>query len=716
MLKSKYVWQEQDTVKYEQQGSGIHPEIERLFIERNLGTIDDLKGVTSAEPVWHDPYSFPDMGIAVDRIKQAVESQEKILIYGDYDADGTTATAIMVKALRQLGANVSYYIPHRFFEGYGPNVDAFMNAVSEDYQLIITVDCGISAIEEALFLKDQGVDLIISDHHAIKNDLPEALAILHPEISDDYPFDYLAGAGVALKIAEALKDGQLDDEDYMLAMFGTVGDIVALVDENRTLVKRGLEAFKTTKNFGVIELMRIAEINQYEVDETTVGFAICPRLNAPGRMDDAAVVVDLLLSDDEFMAAEYARMIEELNNERKETTNEIVASAKKKLNQRDLTNLKVVVLHDSNWHEGVLGIVASKIVDLYSVAAVVLTDDEQGFLKGSARAPQGIDILQALTNNESLLLRYGGHTAAAGMTLATKDPKELEHGLNQALKSNEIVQKIDVDMVVDLVDLDLKWLSELERLSPFGQANKRPIVKLTDVLISDVKRIGATGEHLKFMVQNKSHYLEAIFFSGAKKFIYLTPESKFDLLCEVEENEWNGNKKIQLRIIDIACSEIQFLDLRNQKIELEFGPEIKEAFVIDRLYDSKNELLEKYQNAGFQNIVLKSFSNLTMPTREQFGFVYKTIKEHAPFTMNQAIIEFFFKAGIGQAMLTFIIKVFVETELICYNDSTVNRNEVTGKIEFESAQSYKMRSEKVVLSEFLELATPNEILEFLTKS
>ena len=714
LLKSKFVWHEKENTAYESIASGLHPEVERLFLARGLGCVETLKAGAVAQEVWHDPFKFKAMQTAINRIKQAIANNESILVYGDYDADGITSTAILIRALRHLGADANFYLPHRFFEGYGPNVDAFMQAIDEGYKLVITVDCGISGIAEAELLKEHGVDLIIIDHHQPKEEIPVAVAIIHPEYDDDYPFNYLAGAGVTLKVAEALRDGELEDDDYMLAMFGTIGDVVDLVDENRSIVKKGLAAFRKTTLPGILVLLQVADINQYEVDEMTVSFSICPRLNAPGRMDDASMVVDLLLVDDELAAMAYAQEIETMNSERKLVTSQITEAAIKLVEAKALDALKAVVLYDPDWHEGVLGIVASKVVDRFGKAVVVLTNSDEGLIKGSARAPEGLDILSALVANEQLLAKYGGHASAAGLSLATDDVSEFELGLNRALASSIAVKTKAVDLQMALEELDLKWLDDVNYLAPFGQGNKRPVVKLASIQVKNVKRIGATYEHLKFTMYTEKSSIDAIFFGGAKTLIYLTPETKFDVLCEIELNEWNGNKKLQARVIDIKCDDVQLLDLRNQKLDVEFGAGVDDGFVVDHAFDSKEQLRAAYLASGARNVVLKRVETMTMPERRQFVFVYQMAKEHAPFKLIPEIVAFFEKSGIPKAMLVFIVRVFTEVGLFGYDEAgIVSLNEANEKVDFKFAASYMSRAAKVAVHEFLELQTAAEILKFM---
>ena len=713
MLKSKFVWKERENKAYESVGSGLHPEVERLFLERNLGSVDALKDGAKVERTRHDPYEFKDMHIAVNRIKQAIADNESILVYGDYDADGTTATAILIRALRDLGANANFYIPHRFFEGYGPNEDAFLQAVGEGYKLIITVDCGIASVLEAEILKEHNVDLIIIDHHQPKEKIPPAIAIIHPEYDVNYPFNYLAGAGVALKVAEALRDGSLEEDDYMLAMFGTVGDVVDLIDENRSIVKMGLSALQKTTFPGILALLQTADLNQYEIDETTVAFVICPRLNAPGRMDDASIVVEMLLAEDEFMATEYAQQVEELNNERKAITNQITEHAMALAEPKAMTNVKALVLYNPDWHEGVLGIVAARVADKFGKAVVMLTTSDEGAIKGSARAPTGLDILSALIANEELLDKYGGHEGAAGVTLLFDDPSALEVGLNQALADNIAVKEQTVDLQLKIEELDYKLIDDINYLAPFGEGNKKPVIKLSGVKIKNVKRIGGTYQHLKFTIYSSKNSIEAIFFNGADVFIYLTPSTLFDVLGEVEINEWNGNRQLQLRIIDIKCDDMQIIDLRNQKLYAEFAKSLVDGFVVDRVFDSKEMLRAFYRESGSKNVVLKRLAPMSMPKRTHFIRVYQEVKQHAPFSLSPEIVAYFEKNGIPKGMLVFIVKVFVEVKLFEYDDGVLRLKEAHEKVDFKLAPSYVLREAKVSVHEFLELGTVDEILEYM---
>ena len=713
MLKSKFKWNEIEDRNWEPVVGDVHPQIQRLFLARGLGELEALKEGVKQPLIWHDPSLFTDMVNCLERIKGAIAAQERILIYGDYDADGITSTVILMRAIKSMGGKVDYYIPHRFFEGYGPNEDAFMGAIGEGYQLVITVDCGIVSVEEAGLLKTHHVDLIVVDHHHWKEVLPEAVGIIHGAYDKNYPFDDLAGVGATLKLVEALKEGYLEAEDYVLAMLGTIGDVVPLVDENRSIVIKGLEAIRNTTLPGLLALLKIADLNPFAVDETDVGFSICPRLNAPGRMDDASLVIDLLLSDDLPTAEGLAKEIERLNKERKAVTKTVVLEAMSQAKNKLITGKKALVLYDPNWHEGVLGIAASKVVDTFGVAVALLTDSEDGFAKGSARAPAGFDLLNGLEANADLMLTFGGHAVAAGLSLEIDAIAPLEEGLNVAFSGSHVAREMPVDLELSVSEVSLEFLNQMEILAPFGQGNKRPVVKFKGVNIIDVRRIGKDHEHLKFVIKDGEAKLDAVFFGGAAVTVYLTPDTPFDLLCELDVNEWNGNRKLQARIVDMRCDHPQLLDLRNQKLANEFAKEVKEAFVVDHHFESKMALKSAYQHSGCCNVVLRKVETLYLPTREQFGWVFKTLKQHAPFPLNREVIAFFKQAGVEEAVLTFMIQVFAEVGIVRKEAGEIFLTHVTEKVAFTDSATYQQQVSKVEVSEFLDLADRTEILAYL---
>ena len=390
-----------------------------LLVNRGIKTVDAARSFLYAEEQdFYDPFLLTGMEEAVKRIVKAVKNEEKITIYGDYDADGVSSTTVLKLALNQLGAEqVDWYIPNRFTEGYGPNKDAFRKIKEMGTSLLITVDCGISAIEEAQLAKELGMDYIITDHHEPGPILPEALAILHPKKpGETYPFSELAGAGVAMKLAHALL-GELPDELIGIAAIGTIADLVPLHDENRLIALRGLRALKKTKRPGLLALYKKAGITMDSFNEDSIGFGIAPRINAVGRLEDADPAVELLLTNDREEAERIAEEIDFLNKERqsivKEITNEAIAQVESCFPPEDFP---VLVIAKEGWNPGVVGIVASKLVEKYYRPTIILSiDREKGMAKGSARSIPGFDLFQNLSLNRELLPHFGGHPMAAGM-------------------------------------------------------------------------------------------------------------------------------------------------------------------------------------------------------------------------------------------------------------------------------------------------------------
>ena len=731
MLKSVFRWCEPTSNQEALNAKKLHPLIEKLIIERKLATAETIDHFLETEGVHHDPFLMKDMKKTAERIHQAIEKGELILIYGDYDADGVTATSILVKCLRELGAFVDYYIPNRFYEGYGPNEDAFMQAIADGVKLLITVDNGISGIEEAKLLAQHGVDLIITDHHQPKESLPEAFAILHPELEATYPFDYLAGAGVALKLAEALTEGKLADDYYAIAMLGTVGDIVSLVDENRYIVKRGLVALKETKLPGLIALMERGGTKQAEASEVTVGFEICPRLNAPGRMEDAGLSVELLIAEDLEEADAIANQIEAFNTQRQKITTETVEEALDSIDEKTLASKKVLILHNPDWHEGILGIVAGKLAKQWGKAVICLTDDHEGNVKGSARAVDGYHLFELLNQNKNLIEKFGGHALAAGLTLHPENIRPLEDKMNESLKNQHIEQKLEIDLNLPVSDATMTFINQIDCLAPFGEGNRPPLIKIQKAKVKNVKKIGNKLQHLKFTIYDDLNHLEAIAFNQAKIAIYLTAESSFEFVGELKINEWNGKKSPQFVVTDLRCEEFQLIDLRNRQLYDQCKEALKKAtfysdskvskveeindLVIDVLPHSKEELMDRIKDQTPENIILIPYEAVTFAPREKFIQVYKVVKQHAPFELNDQIYNYFSRLGIGKNELLFILRVFFEIELVIIEGAIISMAAKSAKRDLSEAPTYQLQKAKKEVFEFFDLNTGAELQEVFTK-
>ena len=709
---------------YDSQTTVLNPAIEQLVLARQLATAESLDTFAKEETIHHDPFLFSEMSKIITRINEAIDQGEPILIYGDYDADGVTGTSILVRCLRELGALVDYYIPNRFYEGYGPNEDAFMQAIADGYQLVITVDNGIAGVDEAEILLEHGVDLIITDHHQVKETLPRAYAILHPELDENYPFHHLSGAGVALKVAEALLQEVIPEDFYAIAMLGTIGDVVPLIDENRSIVKRGLAALRETEIEGLNAMMDLAGTEKSEVTEVNVGFELCPRLNAPGRMDEAALSVECLIAESEEEAKLIADQIESFNSERQKVTQKVLEEATKLVDVKTLAKKKVVILYSPNWHEGILGIVAGRLAKQWQKAVFVVTDDHEGFLKGSARAVEGYHLFELLNECQDLIERFGGHALAAGITFAPENLKALEDKMNELLQEVEVTSSLQVDLSLPLADLNISFVEQLSILAPFGEGNRPPVIELKNVYVKNVKPIGNKLQHLKFTLYQDKHSVDVIAFNQAPLAMYLTPDTLFSFVGEAKINEWNGNRSVQFHFIDVLCNEFQFIDLRNRQAYEQRKDQLQlatmytnateadeiETLVINQLPNSKEELMTLITRKKPGNIVIAPLeSNVTFAPREKFVIVYKVVKQHGPITLNHQMINYFMRLGISKNELLFILQVFFEVELVIIKNGSVFPTDSVTKRDLAEAPTYQSQKAKLEMLEFFELTTWSEL-------
>lgn len=709
---------------YDSQTTVLNPAIEQLVLARQLATAESLDTFAKEETIHHDPFLFSEMSKIITRINEAIDQGDPILIYGDYDADGVTGTSILVRCLRELGALVDYYIPNRFYEGYGPNEDAFMQAIADGYQLVITVDNGIAGIDEAEILLEHGVDLIITDHHQVKETLPRAYAILHPELDENYPFHHLSGSGVALKVAEALLQEVIPEDFYAIAMLGTIGDVVPLIDENRSIVKRGLAALRETEIEGLNAMMDLAGTEKSEATEVNVGFELCPRLNAPGRMDEAALSVECLIAESEEEAKLIADQIESFNSERQKVTQKVLEEATKLVDAKTLAKKKVVILYSPNWHEGILGIVAGRLAKQWQKAVFVVTDDHEGYIKGSARALEGYHLFELLNECQDLIERFGGHALAAGITFAPENLQALEDKMNELLQEVEVTPSLQVDLSLPLSDLNVSFVEQLSILAPFGEGNRPPVIELKNVYVKNVKPIGNKLQHLKFTLYQDKHSVDAIAFNQAPLAMYLTPDTLFSFVGEVKINEWNGNRSVQFHFIDVLCNEFQFIDLRNRQAYEQRKDQLQlatmytnateadeiETLVINQLPNSKEELMTLITRKKPGNIVIAPLeSNVTFAPREKFVIVYKVVKQHGPITLNHQMINYFMRLGISKNELLFILQVFFEVELVIIKNGSVFPTDSVTKRDLVEAPTYQSQKAKLEMLEFFELTTWSEL-------
>ena len=518
MINSRYQWHfpevsNQKAIKTLSETFGITELIAKILVNRGYDTVEAANAFLRPElSGLHDPFLLHDMDKAIERLMQAIDSGQKIIVYGDYDVDGMTSTAIMTWALELMGANVDYFVPSRFSDGYGPNLANYQKLAAEGMQLLVTVDNGVSGKDEIAWLMAQGIDVIVTDHHELPEELPVATAIVHPRHPEgSYPFGGLSGAGVAFKVVSALLE-EPADEVLDLAALGTVADVMSLTDENRIIVKQGLESLKLDPRPGVAALLAAAGTQLSDIDSSTIGFTIAPRLNALGRLENATTGVQLLLMDEPEEAKPLADHVNALNQERQQLVTKITTAAQEQATQ--LSEDPVLVVAGENWHEGVLGIVASKLVEQTGKPTIVLNvnGDE---MKGSGRSVAAFDLFTALDGHRDLMTTFGGHASAAGMTVPTNNLTALRAALRDEAAQQQLAtaQKADMQIAttVTAADFTKENFDNLQVLAPFGEGNPEPLFMLDLRGVNQVKTM-SEGKHLRFIAQTDTDQLPVVAF------------------------------------------------------------------------------------------------------------------------------------------------------------------------------------------------------------
>ncbi|OMF31699.1 single-stranded-DNA-specific exonuclease RecJ [Paenibacillus sp. FSL H8-0548] len=542
----------------------LSPLVAKLLVQRGYGEVEAAERfLRGGQEHFHDPYLLLGMKAAVDRIRLAASNHEKIRIYGDYDADGVSSTALLVHLFRSLNYSFDYYIPHRALEGYGLNKKAIELAAEEGIGLIVTVDTGISAVQEIAYAKELGIDVVVTDHHEPPEQIPAACAVVNPKQEGcGYPFKGLAGVGVAFKLAHALLDRPpLEWAD--IVSLGTIADLMPLKDENRILVQYGLERLRKHTSIGFRALAEAGGIELDNLTATNVAFGMAPRVNAAGRLEHAKRAVELLTTEDYDNAILAAIGLDSLNKERQRVVESIVKEAEQqwqdKCEEAALAGRlapPVIVLAGEGWNVGVIGIVASKLLERNYKPVIILGIDEQsGMCKGSARSIEGFDLHAALTACDALLDHYGGHQAAAGMSLHRDRLPEFEQRLGELaaewLTADDWIPKTSVDLVCTVNEATIDTINELSQLEPFGMGNPSPRLLFRRTELADRRSIGKESKHLKISLGSARPLLDGIGFSMGAMAEQLKPGSKIDIIGELSINEWNGQRKPQLQLHDV---------------------------------------------------------------------------------------------------------------------------------------------------------------------
>lgn len=542
---------------------GVSPLLGQLLVNRGITDIDKADAFLTPDlKQLHDPFLFNRMRQAVDRLEQAVKKQEQVLIYGDYDVDGVTSVALMIRVLSKLiPGKILYYIPKRLEEGYGLHLSSLEKALGRGVQLIITVDCGITAFEEGTYLRSKGIDLIVTDHHQPQAELPDACAIIDPKVSDGgYPFTQLAGVGVAFKLLQGLAERFPEIKECLFAnldlvAFGTVADIVPLLEENRILVKYGLQRLQKTDNVGLQALIQIAGLGEREINAGHIGYLLAPRINAAGRMGNPSVGVKLFLTNNPLQAMDLAKELEKENQNRQAIENAVLQEAQSQIeSEPELAQEYAIILAGEGWHLGVIGIVASKLVEIYHKPVLLIGfEGDEG--RGSGRSIAGFNLFNAIESCGRFLVRYGGHEFAAGLTVTRERFRDFKKAfLNQVrtdLKTEDLLPWLKIESMVALDGVTLDLARELGKLAPCGPANPTPVLGCKSLQLVEHRSVGENGKHLKLKVSHKNIIREGIGFNLGSLHQELASTKEVDLAFSLEENNWNGSIQVQLNLKDI---------------------------------------------------------------------------------------------------------------------------------------------------------------------
>ena len=505
----------------------------------------------------HNPFLLNDMDLAVARIEKAIMKREKITIFGDYDADGVTSTSILYMFLQENGADVNYYIPNRFLDGYGMNIDAVKKVADDGTNLIITVDNGISAYDEVEFAKSVGIDVIITDHHECPEKLPECCAVINPKRKDStYPFSELAGVGVVFKLITALNKDSLEriiKKYILITSIGTIADIVPLNDENRAIAIMGLKMVQHNSNMGVKALLEVTGI-EGEGKISDFAFGIVPRINAAGRLEDASVCVEMFTSSDYGKCYNIAKHIDDLNTQRQNIEKEITDKVFDIINENKLYKNHVIVVYGEGWNSGVIGIVASKVCDKYYKPCLVLTDDTDNVAKGSGRSVGDFDLYEALKNTSELLSKFGGHSLAAGLSLEKNNIDAFSNKINEyadkCLKGDNFVQKINIDYTLKESFLNIDTIKSVNILEPYGVGNPKPVFALLDAVVIK-KQVLSEGKHIKLSLKCGNTIIDAIGFSMGDFSAIISEGFVIDVAGNLDINNFRGIENPQFIIKDI---------------------------------------------------------------------------------------------------------------------------------------------------------------------
>ncbi len=733
------------------------PAIAELLWQRGLGDDDAVTNFMQPNSQQlHDPFLLNDMQKAVERIQSAVEAGEKITVYGDYDADGITSTTLMRETLEILGADVNVYVPNRFTDGYGPNLAAYQRIIADGTQLIVTVDNGVSGLEPIAYAQEHGVDVVVTDHHELPAELPKATAIVHPRYpGSDYPFGDLCGVGVAFKVATALLD-EIPYESLDLVAIGTICDLVSLTDENRALVSLGLQQLQNTSRPGLVALCQAAGVEQATIDATSIGFGIGPRLNAIGRLGDATLGVNLLTTFDEEQAVEQAKFVESQNKERQGLVQEITTTAMAMAETPENQAHQTLVLAHAGWHEGVLGIVASHVVEQTGKPTLVLNIDEAtGLAKGSGRSVEAYHLFKALDANRDLLTHFGGHHMAVGLTVAVDQIEAVQTAMDAYATEQHLdltaKQPLAIDLALSLAEITPDLYQTLQQLAPFGTDNPEPLIELKIPQLADLKQIGADQKHLKFTAVDQQQKLPILAFNRGALLPALQAVEAIEIVGTLSENTWRNQTTLQMMLKDLKTSGQILLDQRSNHLTQQlfkntgayvfFNPKLLAQLqtylpagsqailatdaevatatnitVVDEPTDL-TEFTTFYQQQSATQLAFICYAKHSayldgIPNKQQFATFLVYLRQH-PGIEKARLGELATYLKMQLPLMIFMLEVFFDLGFVRIERGLISAEPQPEKHALESAPSYQQRLAKIEMEKQLVYSTFSELKNWL---
>lgn len=643
----------------------VDPIVALIASSRGYCDVYELEQFISDEPYFTDPYLMKDIDIAAEIINTSIENNEKIAVYGDYDCDGVTATSLLVNYFKSRNANCIYYIPDRFDEGYGMNIDAINFLKSENVDLIVTVDNGIVSFEEIDLAKKLGIKVVVTDHHLPQDKLPDADAVVNPHRVDcPSEFKEVCGAEVAFRLICVL-EGKEPEElifDYAdILSLGVIADIMPLTLENRSIVKCGIEKIKNDCNSGISALLNIAGINRDSINSSKITFGVCPRINAAGRMGKATRAVELLTTKDTMTALKIVDEIDRDNALRQQIEKTIYNDAVQIIEKENLKYDRVIVVCGENWHHGVLGIVASKITEKYGAPCILISSDDE-IASGSGRSVEGFNLFEAISSAKDMLIKFGGHSQAAGITIKTADIENFRKRVNDYANSIDFVAPtlvLDCKLNPSALSLDLAF--SLEVLEPFGVGNKTPLFGVFGVKLERITPIG-NNKHLRLIFSKNENSFQGLLFGVTPDMFCFDVGDILDLAVTVESNCYKGEYSVSVQIKGIRMNGTDDDTLFNDLCEFN-------NFSANRDFDCKN----------------------LVPTREEIGIIYKYIGDTSPIS-DKVKYKFLNNIGLGKTLIA--LKVLTELNLIEENNGKYIKIPTTEKTNLINSNTYKFLLER----------------------